>query len=62
MTRFERHYVAAQNKLAVECALALGFEIERDIDNRLFEIALVGKLKLCGVDKLALARAARDGA
>jgi len=54
MTRFERHYVAAQNKLAVERALALGFEIERHIDNRLFEIALVGKLELCGVDKLAL--------
>lgn len=54
MTRFEVHHIAAQNQLAVESALVFGSDIERDIDIRLFEIALVGEIELGGFDKPAL--------
>ena len=54
MTRFEVHHIAAQNQLTVERALVFGSDIERDIDIRLFEIALVGEIELGGFDKPAL--------
>lgn len=54
MTSFEVHHIAAQNQLTVERALVFGSDIERDIDIRLFEIALVGEIELGGFDKSAL--------